>query len=44
MELFKKVGVPLEKINELDFEKSPAFIEENFLNIKGEKIVDLILL
>ncbi|OGI66260.1 hypothetical protein A3A95_02005 [Candidatus Nomurabacteria bacterium RIFCSPLOWO2_01_FULL_39_18] len=42
LDLFKKEGVPLKSIQEIDFNESPAILEVDFTKLEGEEMSDLI--
>lgn len=42
IELFRKLGVTLNKVNEVDFSKSPAIFETDFNKMRAHEIADLI--
>ncbi|KKP33161.1 MAG: hypothetical protein UR23_C0049G0003 [Candidatus Roizmanbacteria bacterium GW2011_GWA2_32_13] len=41
-ELFRKLGVTLNEVNEVDFSKSPAILETDFNKMEANEVTDLI--
>lgn len=44
LELFRKLGVTLNEVNEIDFNKSPAILEADFNTMQAREIADLIMM
>jgi len=42
IELFRKIGITLNKIKEVDFSKSPAILETDFTTLQFQEVADLI--
>ncbi len=42
LELFHEVGIILNKVNKIDFSKSPAILWSNFIKLRSQEVTDLI--
>ncbi|MDD4610529.1 MAG: hypothetical protein PHU73_01040 [Patescibacteria group bacterium] len=42
IELFRKLGIILNKVDEIDFTKSPAILEADFNSLQSQEVADLI--
>jgi len=42
LELFRKLGITIHEVNEIDFSKSPAILEADFSTMQAHEIADLI--